>query len=382
MAERHGVTAATYFADDKGTYAFDHANGTGPFMLESFDRGSKRAVLVRNPNWWGLDQYPHNIDRIEWTVIPDPEARLRALIDGEIDFLRHVPFEGIERIRAAPGLKLAPYADLWVNGLFLNQARGAPPDADVEWSKPLRDRRVREAIYRAIDAQALCDDTLKGLGIPTGSLVLPNMPSYSPELEQRLPYDPAGAKALLTEAGYSAGFDMPLDCADWAETVCRDIARQLAGVGIRVNLSIIPNQAFYSKSKDRALRSTLFSRASADTYGDADLLRYFYSKEGGDIEGYGYANPKFDALIEQIDRADVTYARDALVEEAWRMILQEDIAVVPLYREVLMWAMRDNLDLPTSPADNVYFREARLNPPTARPSDAAAVPAKASDVRD
>ncbi len=44
------------------------------------------------------------------------------------------------------------------------------------------------------------------------------------------------------------------------------------------------------------------------------------------------------------------------------MILQDDIAVVPLYREVLVWAMRANLDLPTSPADCVYFREARLKP--------------------
>ncbi len=210
-AERHGVTAATYYADDHGTYAFDHANGTGPFMLESEEHG-RRTVLVRNPNWWGAKLYPGNIDRIEWTVIPDREARVRALLDGEIDFLRDVPDEALARIRATPGLKLAPYADLWVDGLFLNQARGAPPGTDVEWSKPFRDRRVREAIYHAIDAKALTEGALQGLGVPTGSLVVPNMPSYSPELDQRLPYDPEKARALLAEAGYGAGFDMELDC--------------------------------------------------------------------------------------------------------------------------------------------------------------------------
>ena len=348
-AERHGVAAATYFADDHGTYAFDHANGTGPFMLE-LSEPARRTVLVRNPNWWGAKLYRGNIDRIEWTVIPDREARVRALLDGEIDFLRDVPDEALERIRATPGLKLAPYADLWVDGLFLNQARGAPPGTDVEWSKPFRDRRVREAIYHAIDAKALTEGALRGLGVPTGSLVVPNMPSYSPELDQRLPYDPEKARALLAEAGYGAGFDMDLDCRDFAESACRDVERQLAKVGIRVAVNMLPDDVYHSKEKDRTLRSTLFDRANIDTFGDVDMLRLFYSKEGGNIEGYSYANPKFDALFEQIDGQNLTYAREGLIDEAWRMILQDDIVVVPLYREVLVWAMRANLDLPTSPA--------------------------------
>ena len=96
-AERHGVTAATYFADDHGTYAFDHANGTGPFMLELEEPG-RRTVLVRNPNWWGAKLYRGNIDRVEGLVIPDREARVRALLDGEINFLSDVPTEALARL--------------------------------------------------------------------------------------------------------------------------------------------------------------------------------------------------------------------------------------------------------------------------------------------
>ena len=221
---------------------------------------------------------------------------------------------------------------------------------------------MREAIYHAIDAQALCDGALQGLGVPAGSLVIPNMPSYSPELDRRLPYDPEKAKALLAEAGYGAGFDMELDCRDFAEPACRDVERQLAKVGIRVSVNMLADEVYESKEMDRTLRSTLFTRAATDTYGDLEMLRYFHSKEDGGIEGYSYANPKFDALFEQIDGQNLTYAREGLIDEAWRMILQDDIAVVPLYREVLVWAMRDNLDLPTSPGDTVYFREARLKP--------------------
>jgi peptide/nickel transport system substrate-binding protein len=361
-AERHAVTAATYYADDRGAYAFGHANGTGPFMLEGFEPSIKRTVLARNPNWWGSKQYAHNIDRLEWMVLPDPEARLRALLAGEVDLLQDVPPDGLARISAAPGLRLTRVGGLRIHALFLNQARAAPAGADVQWSEPLRDRRVREAIYHAIDAQALCDGALQGLGIPAGSLVVPGLPSYSPELDYRLAYDSGRAKARLAEAGYGAGFDMELDCISKQEPACRDVGRQLANVGIRVTVNPLPEAVFQTAVKNRTIKSALLEYSNLDTFGDVDNLRYFYSKDGGDIEGYSYANPKFDALFEQLDREGVTYAREGLIDEAYRMILQDDVAVVPLYQEVVTWAMRDNFDLPVSPVNVAYFREARIRP--------------------
>ena len=66
-AEQHGVTTpADYNRAREETYASRHANGTGPFMVEAFEpRGD--YVLVRNPDWWGTADYPHNIDRIVHT---------------------------------------------------------------------------------------------------------------------------------------------------------------------------------------------------------------------------------------------------------------------------------------------------------------------------
>ena len=73
----------------------------------------------------------------------------------------------------------------------------------------------------------------------------------------------------------------------------------------------------------------------------------------------GYANPALDVLIEQIDTTLVTYARDALIEQAWRMILA-DIVVIPSHRQVIVWAMRDKLDLPISPLNSTTFSQASL----------------------
>ena len=48
----------------------------------------------------------------------------------------------------------------------------------------------------------------------------------------------------------------------------------------------------------------------------------------------------------------MTYGRDALIEEVWKIVL-DDIVYIPLHHQVLVWAMRDNLDIPVSPLTNV-----------------------------
>jgi peptide/nickel transport system substrate-binding protein len=69
-------------------YATFHANGTGPFMVESRVPDSK-TVLVVNPNWW--DERKHNVDRIEFTPISSAATRVAALLSGEIDYTEAAP---------------------------------------------------------------------------------------------------------------------------------------------------------------------------------------------------------------------------------------------------------------------------------------------------
>lgn len=73
----------------------------------------------------------------------------------------------------------------------------------------------------------------------------------------------------------------------------------------------------------------------------------------------GYSNPQADELIEKIESTMITYARDAYIEEVWRIVL-DDIAYIPLHHQQIVWAMRDNLELPVFPFNRPLFREARL----------------------
>jgi peptide/nickel transport system substrate-binding protein len=92
-------------------------------------------------------------------------------------------------------------------------------------------------------------------------------------------------------------------------------------------------------------------------------LVYLYRSDGA-YNATGYANPRVDELIDTIGTASVTYARDALIEEVWRTVLA-DMVVVPLHHQVLVWALRDRLELPVDALDYPRFRLARLKGPAA-----------------
>jgi peptide/nickel transport system substrate-binding protein len=69
--------------------------------------------------------------------------------------------------------------------------------------------------------------------------------------------------------------------------------------------------------------------------------------------------PASDELIRTIGKTTITYARDAMIEEVWKIVL-DDIVYLPLHYPVTVWAMRDNLDLPVYPFNRPIFREARF----------------------
>ena len=184
-------------------------------------------------------------------------------------------------------------------------------------------------------------------------------------MDQRLPYDPERAKALLAEAGYPEGFGVTLDCPNNRylndEAICRAVASQLGEIGVRVTVDAQPKEVHFAKLFERRTDFYLLGYLTA-TFDSALHFRELYHSRAGRWGATGYANPALDALIERIDAELVTYARDALIEEAWRMILN-DVVVIPLHRQMIVWAMRDELDLPVSPLNSPTFSRAMLKQP-------------------
>jgi peptide/nickel transport system substrate-binding protein len=359
-ADAHELRIPANVTAGEENYASGHANGTGPFMLEAFEPNGP-AVIVRNPDWWGLHRYPHDLDRIEFKPIADPEERLAALLRGELDLLTDPPFAALGQIESTPGLKLGRATEPRIIYLGLDQSRAELRSSNIKGRNPFRDKRVRQAIYQAIDIKAIRKDVMQDLSIPAGMMVPPGVNGYAPELDRRLPYDPKVAQALLAAAGYPEGFSVTLDCPNNRyindEATCRAIAAQLAKVGVDVAVNAQPKHLFFAKLDNRATDLYLVGWAigTLDSY---DVFRSHYLTQSGENVP-GYSNPRVDELIRSIGKTTITYARDAMIEEVWGLVL-DDVVYIPLHYPVIVWAMRDNLEIPVYPFNRPMFREARF----------------------
>lgn len=253
-AEAHEVTVPADFGAGEQTYATRQANGTGPFILEEFEPDG-RVVMSRNPHWWGLESSPHNVDRMIFTPVADPEQRLGMLLAGEIDFLLDPPFDALGEIERHPGLKLEQAVGLRTIFLGLDQTSPELRSSEVKGANPFKDRRVRQAMYQAIDIEAIQEEVMQGLSVPAGMLVPRGVNGYDPKLDRRLPHDLEAAKALLADAGYPQGFSVALDCPNNRyindEAICRAVASDLGEIGIRVTVDVAPKAEHFPKIFNR-----------------------------------------------------------------------------------------------------------------------------------
>jgi peptide/nickel transport system substrate-binding protein len=320
-------------------------------------------VMVRNSDWWGTAEYPHNIDRVVHVAKADPE-NVAALLDGDIDLLQTVPYWALDRIRSDPDLKLAYRTKLHTMFFGLDQGSAELRSSNIKGRNPFQDKRVRQAMAHAMDMEPILTPLMGELFIPAGMIVAPGVNGYRADLDRPPPFDPEKAKTLLVEAGFPDGFSVTLDCAtDWGDdeiAACEGVAEQLGAVGIEVAIEWLSTDEYDAKVYND--RGSVFRIDGWHMDPDAErvLRELFHSQSKGNV--VGYANPRVDELIDKIEGEMVTYARDAYLEEAWR-IVTDDLAYLPIRHGVSVLAMRQELDIPPDPWDVPRFRLARFMAP-------------------
>jgi peptide/nickel transport system substrate-binding protein len=364
-AERHGVTLPQDFNAKQETHAVRNANGTGPFVLRRYEPDT-RLVLEANPNWWGrgTSAAGGNVTEAVYTVIQSDATRMAALATGEADFVIDPPFQDVARLQQDSRLKFATTTDIGTQYLGFDQARAELETGDVKGRNPFRDLRVRKAVYHAIDIDTIIAKVLRGQAMPTGSFVSRLVVGYRPELERRLPYDPAAARALLKDAGYPGGFSVQLDCVNvtFRAAVCQAIAAMLAQVGIRTTFQPSPSPLFFPKLTQAT--SSFFEFGWSPTTDAWSMLnstvRSYDGAGAGAFNGGRYSNPKLDALIDGIRVEPDVDRRRQLVGEALQL-MADDLPLVPLYRRRINWVMRPNIHPVPWPNDILELRFVRID---------------------
>jgi peptide/nickel transport system substrate-binding protein len=346
----NGAELPTDVANKVEGFATFNTNGSGPFVLESRVPDSK-TVLVVNENWW--DEPQHNLTRIEFTPIASAATRVAALLSGEIDFTEAAPIQDLPRLAAAPNVKVLESNELRTIMMGFNRREtledGRP--------NPFNDIRVRQAIAHAIDFDLIQKRVMRGKSRNTGTLVAPQIPGYSADVDTPYGHDPDKARALITEAGVE-GFEFDLVCANdmWVneEEICNAVISMLTRVGLAPSLDIAQNAVQTVKQSTGKADMFAFGWANEpmlDSY--SFLLQVVQSRvdTGGVFNWGAWSYPEMDTLIKSASVELDREKRLAMQSEVLRMA-KDEVLMVPFHQQPMAWAVSDRVESVMQQADN------------------------------
>lgn len=327
-----------------------NAIGTGPYKVEAFRRGDA-IVLTRNEDHW--DGSP-TWERITLRPIANEGARVAALLAGDVDVIESPPIQDFERIEQG-GNQIAQGLSNRVIYLHLdnNPAEGhVPPGVEgTDGKNPFTDVRVREAISKAIDRQAIVDRIMGGVAVPAGDL-LP-YPMFGTREDTAIEaYDPDAARALLADAGYPDGFSLLLSAPNDRyindEQVAQAVAQMLARIGLDTSVDAMTASTFFSRRNNFEYGMWLAGWGAATGELSSPLMALIATRDPdtgmGATNRQNYSNPAIDALVTDAMRTVDPSAREAILQEASIMAMA-DYATIPLHFEVTPWAFRAGLTL-------------------------------------
>lgn len=346
----NNTEAPTDYGQGTEGYATSHANGTGPFALES-RKPDAMTVLTVNPDWW--DERQHNIDRLEYIPIASAATRVAALLSGEVDLIDSAPLQDLGRLEATPGVTVFAMTELRTVFVNFNRRDTLPDGRD----NPFNDIRVRQAFELAIDRDMLNERVMRGQARPTGSLVAPDIGGYVAELDVYEPADPDRARALLQEAGqeglaftYTCNNDESINEEDW----CQAIANMLTRVGFQPSIDMGPRSIQSPKRSGGKTEVFNLSWATEPTLDAFSLIGQVLAtrEDAFGVSNFGgWSVPELDEWARASGNAIEEAELRAAEAEALR-IAKEEILMIPLWQQPIAWASTEKVKEIDLRADN------------------------------
>lgn len=316
--------------EDLGAEAYaEKPIASGAFVVDEWLRGD-RVVLKKNPEFWEADRV--QLDGVEWISVPDDNTRILQVQSGELDAAIFVPFSRVDQLKQDPELTVHLEKSTREDHLLINHAHA-----------PLDQKLVRQALDHAIDKTAIVEAVTFGIGeeaysyIPKGAL-------YHYEDNQRRPYDPEKAKALLAEAGVE---DLTLTYLVNAgnqvdEQIAILVQQQLAAAGITANLQKMdPSQTWDMLVNGDYDISVMYW--TNDVLDPDQKTTFVLGHDANMNYMTRYENPKVKDLVQQA-RVEMDPAKRKEMYTELQKIAKEDVNWIDLYYSPYVNVSRSNIE--------------------------------------
>ena len=360
-AEENGVADAVQDkAGGEETFAATNANGTGAFKVDS-RVPDDRTVLVQNESYWGMDDFPMQVTRIEFTPIQNAATRVAALLSGEVDFIQDVPVQDLERVNSSDGLKVVSAPQNRTIFFGMNVGDDDLQSDNVDGKNPFAEQKVREAINLALNRDAIKQVVMRGQSDPTGVII----PSFVNGWTEELAALPEGtveeAKALMEEAGYGDGFEITLNCPNDRyindEAICQAFVGMLAQIGINANLVAQTKANHFPLIQNRETDFYMLGWGvpTFDSEYVFNFLVHSQTDDRGSWNGARYSNPEVDEMIQSLSSEVDETVRNETIQKIWDTVNGETI-YIPVHNQVLDWGMNENIQFDVQPEDQPHFK--------------------------
>ncbi|WP_306154311.1 ABC transporter substrate-binding protein [Roseovarius sp. MMSF_3281] len=305
--------------------------GTGPFKMVSYEP-KVGAELEANPDYWGGAP---KLSELEYRFITEPATAVAELQSGGVDLVipPTIPVGMIPTIEADDNLELVTTAGPTVTALRFNTSDGITANEDV-----------RKALIMAVDRETIVDSILGGQASVIASFQGERSFGFDPEMEP-LPYDPEGAKALLEQAGVSAGASVEINTRGNDATfneVAQAVAAYLGMVGVNATIKPYETNVLLNDIIPQGKTGEMFQQSWGGWTFDFDNTAYAMYHTGQKWNPYD-SDEKLDAMLEE---------QRPLTDQAERERLLQEIAT---------YAADRALEMPLYNMNAIYAINTRVN---------------------
>ena len=313
-------------------HTVDNPLGTGPYLPESLKVGEK-GVLVRNEDhtWWneGNGAYMDRLEFIDYGT--EPASHFAAAESDEVDAVYSA--EGAEIVELFDSIDGFDRNDIVTAATIVIRPNAK---AEIDGETPYADKRVRQALAMAIDPAVCLELGIGGLGVTAENHhVGPMHPDYAELPKQKV--DPAGAKALMEEAGMG-DYEHELLSLDsgYRKDTTDAVADMLRKAGIKVKRTVLPGSTFWNDWVKYPYSSTNWNHRPLGV----QVLGLAY-RSGEAWNEAGFENAEFDAALkEAVALADVD-ARREKVKICEQIMQDEGVIVQPYWRTLTNYTKSD-----------------------------------------